>query len=161
MTVNDIPNDGKTRVSYVPSVANLAAPTVAELNAGLLLQSLITADGLIGWEAETADVPTDALDSTFETKTIGRDSFSGTMLRLKRQAGTDTAFTTLTRGTTGYIVIRRYVTSTTAWAAGQKVNVYPIVCGQTRELQPEANSVARYEVPMKISDSPELRATVA
>ncbi len=161
MTVNDIPMDGKTRVAYVASIANITAPTTTELNTGLLLQSLITADGLIGWEPDTADVDTSALDSTFDTKTIGRDSFSGTMLRLKKQSGTDTAYNTLTRATAGYIVIRRYIASTTAWTAAQKVAVYPIVCGNTRELQPESSSVGKYEVPMKISDTPELRATVA
>ena len=161
MTINDIPVDGKTRVAYVPTIASISAPTTTELNAGILLQSVITADGLIGYEPDTADVDTSGLDSTFDTKTIGRDSFSNTMLRLKRQSGTDTAYNTLTRGTTGYIVIRRNVTSTTAWASTQRVGVYPIICGQTRELSPEANSVSRYEVATKITDTPEIRANVA
>jgi hypothetical protein len=42
----DIPADGNIRVAWVTSIANKAAPTVAELNAGLLLTSIITADGL-------------------------------------------------------------------------------------------------------------------
>lgn len=157
----DIPIDGKTRVAYVPTIASKSSPTTAELNAGILLQEVITADGLIGYEPETADIPTTSLASTFNTVTIGRDSFSGTMLRLKKQTGTDTAYDTLTRGTEGYIVIRRYVAQATAWAAGQKVGVYPIICGQTRELAPEADSLGRYEVPTKIKDDPVLRATVA
>lgn len=157
----DIPVDGNTRVSWVPAISNKAAPTVAELNAGILLQSLITADGLVGFEAETADVDTTSLASTFNTLTIGRDSFSGTMLRLKKQDGTDTAYNTLVRGASGYIVIRRHVVETTAWTAAQKAQVFPVICGQTRELAPEANTVARYEVPTKINATPELRATVA
>ncbi|WP_371409736.1 hypothetical protein OG423_14115 [Micromonospora zamorensis] len=157
----DIPVDGNTRVAWVPAVSNKVTPTTTELNAGILLQSLITADGLAGFEPETADVDTTSLASTFNTLTIGRDSFSGTMLRLKKQDGTDTAYNTLIRGASGYIVIRRHVTETTAWAAGQKVQVFPVICGQTRELAPEANTVARYEVPTKINATPELRATVA
>lgn len=157
----DIPVDGKTRVAYVPTIANKAAPSVSELNAGTLLQTLITADGLIGFEPETADVDTTSLASEFDTVTIGRDSFSGTMLRLKKQSGTDTAFDTLIRGATGFLAVRRYVPQAQAWAAADKVNVYPIICGQTRELQPEANTVARYEVPTKIHDEPVLRAVVS
>lgn len=157
----DIPNDGKTRVAYVAAISNTSAPTVAELNAGILLQSVITSDGLVGFEPDTADVDTTSLASTFDTMTIGRDSFSGTMLRIKKQDGTDTVYNTLTRGTTGYIVIRRYVDQATSWAASQKVSVYPIICGSAKELPPEANSVARYEVPTKISDTPVLRATTA
>lgn len=157
----DIPVDGNTRVAWVPAIANKTAPTTAELGAGLLLQSLVTADGLAGFEPETADVDTTSLASTFNTVTIGRDAFSGTMLRLKKQDGTDTAFNTLIRGAAGYIVIRRDILESTAWATSQKVEVYPVVCGQTKRLNPEANTVARYEVPTKITSAPELRATVA
>jgi hypothetical protein len=157
----DIPVDGTTRVAFVPTIANNAAPTTAELNAGVLLQSLITADGLVGFEPDTADVDNTSLASTFDTKTIGRDSFSGTLLRLKKQLTGDTAFTTLTRGTAGYIVIRRDITESTAWASTQAVEVYPIVCGQRRRLAPESNTVARYEVTTKISALPTLTAAVA
>lgn len=153
--------DGMTRVAFVAAVANQAAPTTTELGGGILLQTVITADGLMGFEATTAEVDTTSLASTFDTKTIGRDSFSGTGLRLKKQTSGDTAYTTLTRGTTGYIVIRRDVAETTAWAAGQAVEVYPITCGQSRFLPPEGNSVRKYEVPTMITAAPTLRATVA
>src|SRR5262245_4300547 len=108
VAVADIVVDGFTRVAYVPTISNINAPTTTELNAGILLQSVMTPDGLTGFEASTADVDNSALNSTFDTKTIGRDSFSGTKLIFKKQNTGDTAYTTLTRGTTGYIVVRRY-----------------------------------------------------
>jgi hypothetical protein len=136
--------DGNTRVAYVPSIASQSAPTVAELNAGILLQTLITPDGLIGFEPDTADVPTGSLASVYSTVDIGRDSFSGTMLRLKKQTSGDTAYTTLgTRGTTGYIVIRRSLAETTAWASSQAVEVYPIKTGRRRRLAPAENEVEK------------------
>jgi hypothetical protein len=153
--------DGNTRVAYVPAISNQASPTTTELNAGILLQSIMTADGLEGYEASTADVDNSALDSTFDTITIGRDSFSGTMLRFKKQTGTDTVYDTLVRGVTGYIVIRRDTASSTGWASSQKVEVYPVICGQARFLKPEPNSIRKYEVPTKITSSPTLRATIA
>jgi hypothetical protein len=158
----DLFADGNTRVSFVPTIANIALPTVAELNAGSLLQSTLTADGLMGFEATSAEVDTTALASTFDTKTIGRDSFSGTALRLKKQTyGSDTIFTTLVRGTAGYIVIRRGILETTAWTVSQAVEVYPVTCGQTKFLAPAANSVQKYEVPTPITAAPNLRAVVA
>jgi hypothetical protein len=157
----DIFVDGQTRVAWVPTISNNAAPTTTELNAGILLQSVITADGLVGFEPTTAEVDTSSLASTFNTKNIGRDDFSGTMLRLKKQSGTDTAYTTLVRGATGYIVIRRDITETTAWASSQSVEVYPVICGQRKRLAPEANSVSRYEVPTMVTAAPTLSATVA
>lgn len=159
--MGDIPVDGMTRVAWVSSVADIAAPTTDELNAGLLLQETLTADGLMGFEPETADVPATSLASTFDTVDVGRDSFSNTALRFKKQTGTDTIYNTLTRLTAGYVVIRRDVGEGTAWATAQPVEVFPVRCGQTRRLAPESNSMTRYEVTVKITSSPELRAAVA
>lgn len=157
----DIPVDGNTRVAWVPSCANIAAPTVAELNAGLLLQSTLTADGLVGFEPDTADVDNSSLASTFDTLTIGRDSYKGTMLRLKKQSGTDTVFSTLARGTSGFVAIRRDILETTAWATSQATEVYPVILGQRRRLAPQSNTVTRYEVPTKINAAPSLTSVVA
>jgi hypothetical protein len=159
--VTDIPVDKKTRVAYVAAISNEAAPTTTELNAGLLLHSVITPDGLQGFEAETADVPTDALDSDYDTVTIGRITYSGTGLMLKKQSGTDTVYSTLAKGTEGFLVVRRYLLVTTAWTAGQTVEVYPIICGERRHIAPEKNTVARYFVPTKVHRAPTTGATVA
>jgi hypothetical protein len=161
MGANDIPSDGKTRVAWVPSIANIAAPTTTELNAGMLLQSTLTADGFAGFRPETADVDTSSLDSTFNTMVNGRTSFSNTLLRLKKQSGTDTIFTTLVRDTAGYVVVRRSTASSTAWASSQPVEVYPALCGEVARIDPEPNSVERYEIPIKITSTPNLRAAVA
>lgn len=159
--------DNRTRVYWVPSISNIAAPTTTELNAGTLLSGtanglgVLTNDGLVGFEPDTADVDTTALDSNFDTKIAGRGSFSGTMFRLKKQTGTDTVYNLLVRDLAGYVVIRRDAPAATAWTSGDKVEVYPSVLGEVRNLAPEANSVHRYEIPIKVSTAPNLRATVA
>jgi len=153
--------DGRTRVTWVPSIAAINAPTAAELNAGTSLQSLMTPDGLVGFEPDTADVDVSALDSTFDTKVAGRASFSGTMLRLKKQTGTDTVYNLLVRDLAGFIAVRRDATAGTAWAASDKAEIYPAVLGEVRNLAPEGNTNHKYEVPVKISLTPALRATVA
>jgi len=157
----DIVVDGFTRVAFVTAIASQAAPTTAELNAGILLQSVMTPDGLTGFEPTTADVDNSALNSTFNTVTIGRDSFSGTKLIFKKQATGDTAYNTLTRNTTGFIVVRRYLAESTAWASTQVVEVYPVIFGQTRNLAPAANTVTKWEVDTKITSSPTIRGAVA
>lgn len=157
----DIFADGNTRVSWVPAIASQAAPTTTELNAGILLQSTITADGLMGFEPATAPVDSSSLASTFNTQNLGRDSFDNTGLRLKKQTGTDTVYTTLTRGTAGYLVIRRDIAETTAWASAQSIEVYPVICAQRKRLSPEANTLSRYEVPLMVTSAPSLNAAVA
>jgi hypothetical protein len=157
----DIVSDGMTRYAFVSAIANINAPTVAELNAGILLTTVMTPDGFVGFEPSTADVDNSSAASTFDTKTIGRDSFSGTKLIIKKQSGTDTVYATLTRGTTGNIVVRRDMDTNTAWASTQPIEVYPIICGQRRRLTPAANTVTKWESDIKITSTPSLAAAVA
>lgn len=159
--MGDIPVDGMTRVAWVASVADINAPTVAEANSGILLQHTLTADGLMGFEPDTADVPATSLASKFDAVDVGRSSFSNTGLRLKKQTGVDTIYNTLVRLTSGVLLVRRDEDEANAWAANQPVEVYPVRCGETKRLNPEANTMTRYEVPLKITRDPELRATIA
>jgi hypothetical protein len=159
--VADIPLDGKVRAAYVPAIANIAAPTTTELNAGMLLQNTLTADGLSGFRAETAGVDTSSLASTFNTETLGRVTFPNLMLKFKKQDGTDTIWNTLTRGTTGFLVLRRYIDQATAWASTQKVQVFPIIVATEADVDPEPNSLGRWESPLKLTSEPNLRAVVA
>lgn len=157
----DIITDGKTKVSWVPSIASTSAPTTTELNAGIALQDTATADGMVGFQPDTASIDTTALSSTFDTARGGRAQYSGTMLRFKKQTGTDTIYDTLVRYATGYIVVRRDTAESTAWASSDNVEVYPVECGEVRHMDPEANTLHRYEVPLFLTDAPDLRAQVA
>ncbi len=157
----DIVADAKTRVSWLFSCVNPALPTLTELNAGILLHSLLTPDGLIGFAPTTADVPSDALDGEYDTVDVGRITFSGTMLRFKKQSGTDTPYATLVKGATGFIAIRRSIAASTAWASAQALRVFPAKCGETSDLPLEKNTMEKYEVPIKIYQAPNLRAVVA
>lgn len=160
----DIIVDGRTRVAFVPSIANIAAPTVAELNAGTLLHSYLVPAGLTGFENTTAEVDNTALDSTFDTKLPGRQSYSGTMMTFKKQDnGTDPVFTLMTTpNTNGFIVIRDELPAGNAWATSQRMEVYPIRTATHSMLgRGEANSLLRYQVPTPITLTPNLKAVSA
>lgn len=158
----DITVDGLTRVYFVTTIASIAAPTVAELNAGVRVGAQLLADGLEGFEPSTAKVDNTSIESTFGTSTPGRTEFGDTALVLKKQSGTDTTFTTLnTKGTTGYIVIRDGIDADTAWTAAQIAAVYPVTTGQWAYLPREANAVLKYRVPIPVSAEPNQIATVA
>jgi hypothetical protein len=159
--MTDIPVDGMTRVAWVPSIANITAPTTTELNAGILLTFLLTRDGLMGFEPTTAKVDNSSLGDIFDITTTGTDSFNDSGFRLKKQAGTDMVYATLVKGTAGFVVIRRDIDRNTAWASGQKHEVYPAVCGRRKRLAPEKDTVTRYEVPIMITSEPYLDAIVA
>lgn len=158
--IPDIVSDGRTRAFWVTTIATQASPTVGELNAGIDLTNVLTADGLMGLQPDTASVDTSSLASTYNTGVPGRVSFSNTRVRLKRQSGTDTIYNTLTFNTSGFLVVRRSVLYATAWTTGQAIEVYPAICGEIARNDPEPNTVERYEIPLIINVAASLRATV-
>jgi hypothetical protein len=159
--VSDVINDGKTRVAWVTSIASISSPTVAELEAGIDLTERITPDGL-NIPAETADVDNSSLASTFTTNRAGRRSFSPELTFKRGDNPTDDApWTTLVYQALGYLVVRRVLPFTTAWAAGQEVEVYPVECGERNTTPPAPNEVAKFMSPMKLRAEPETSAVVA
>lgn len=157
----DLVSDGKIRVMWVPGaagIANIAAPTVAELNAGLRADTQMTPDGLTTNPA-TADVDTSSLSSTFDTKRSGRRGFTN-MIKVKRQDSADTLLTTMVYRANGFLVVRRNIDAGTAFAAAQKVEVYPSECGEpTPGYGP--NTIQTSEIPLLNHTEPNSNATVA
>jgi hypothetical protein len=159
--VADALSDGNIRVYSVPSIANIAAPTTTELNAGTDLTPLMTPDGLVGFEPDTAAVDNAKLNSTFNTQQPGRASWSGTLLRFFKQTGTDTVHNTLIRGYTTNIVVRRGgIAYGTAWDDSADAGGVPGGVRAAPQLAPEANAVERYEVPLFITSQPNDSATI-
>lgn len=162
----DITADGKIRVYWVTSIANINAPTVTELNAGLELTLTLTPDGLTGFQPDTADVDASSLASLFNATGNGRTSFSNTQFMFKKQSGSDTIYDTLVRDAAGFAVIRRSIAQATAWASAQKIQVYPALCEETAWVDFAPNTLERYVVGLKITagpsgTGPSLRAAVA
>jgi hypothetical protein len=159
--MSDLISDGKTRVAWLSTVANINAPTVAELTAGADYTKRITPDGL-KLDPSTADVDTSSLASKFDTKTAGRVGFDAELTFKRGDNPTDDApFSTLKYGVSGFLVVRRGVDYTTAWTVGQKVEVYPITCGEPANSSPAANEVMKFVSSMKVTDPPATAATVA
>ena len=154
--------DGTIRVAYVATIANQAAPTVAELNAGTLLQTLITKDGLVT-PSDTNTVDDAALSDTFDAQVPG--TFGGPVtLTFKRRAlpDADTAWNLVVYGTTGFIVVRRQVLAATAWTAAQVAEVYPGAWNQKIPATPARNEQHKFTVQWPVrSPGPSMDAVVA
>lgn len=157
----DMLSDGNNRVSYVPTIANAAAPTTAELTAGTDLTCLIMADGLDITVDESA-ISAPKLCETTDSELPGRSktTINLTCVR-KTPAAQDVAWTLLQRGLVGYVVVRRGVAYATAFAATQSVEVYPVTFGARKMQKPEANGVEKFISQGFNSAAPTLDAVVA
>ncbi|HKS46352.1 MAG TPA: hypothetical protein VJT49_14825 [Amycolatopsis sp.] len=157
----DMLSDGNNKVSYVPTIANTAAPTTTELNAGTSLECLIMADGLdINTDEDVVSAPKLCETTTSEAPGRSKTTIQLTCVR-KDVPAEDVAWTTLLRGLSGYLVVRRGVAVTTAWTSAQKVEVYPVKFGQRRPIKPEQNGVEKFMSQGYNSAAPTLDAVVA
>ena len=159
--MSDLISDGNTKVAFATSIANISAPTAAELTAASDWTTRLTPDGL-KTDPSTADVDTSSLASTFTTNQPGRRSYTVELTFKRGSTPTeDNPFTTLTYGATGFIVVRRGVSYATAFATGDKVEVYPVAAGEPQNIAPAANEVSKFMSPLKVTSDPATRATVA
>ena len=159
----DLIVDAFTRVAFVPTIANNAAPTTSELNAGTLLHNRMIVGGLQGFAFTAGEVDNTKFGSAFDTKLPGVSSYSGTQLVLAKDTmGSDTIWTLLTTFfTAGYIVIRDGIANATAWTTSQNVEVFPIVTGDWEYMDRARNEMLKYVVATPISAAPTKKAIVA
>lgn len=157
----DMISDGQIRVSFVPTVANTAAPTTAELNAGTDLSCLIMGDGLdISGDEGVVSAP--KLCETTVSEQPGRSKTTVKLTCVRKTVTIeDIAWTTLQRGLQGYLVVRRGLTYATAWTAAQKVEVYPGTFGKRMPQKPEQNGVEKFDSQFYNSAPENLDAVVA
>lgn len=159
----DIIGDGKERWDIVTSIANTAAPTAAELNAGVRISQWMTKDGATGFVADTADAPTSSKESTFQTAVNGMISLNNPRFRLKRQTpvGSDAAFAAMPTDGTAFAVRRNSVAAATTYSTGQPVDVFPVQFSQKAKVDQADNQPELYEVPVKITLQPKFDVAVA
>lgn len=155
----DIVSDGMTRVSWVTTISNTAAPTTAELNAGVALESFITPDGL-SISTSTAAVDNSALNSVDNTSVAGRRS-DDISITFKQQGQSGAPWTTFSGKPSGYVVVRSGVAAATAWTASQKVQVFPAQAGDRQKASPAPNELEKFTVPFFKTGAVQDAATVA
>jgi len=155
----DIVNDGMTKVAFVTTISAPAAPTEAEMGAGQDLESFLTPDGL-GMEFGNDSIDVTALSSTYNAELPGRQTVS-TELTLKFQGDAAAPFSTFAGKPEGYIVVRRNVAATTAWAENDVIEVYPVQIGTRRRMAPAANELLQFMVQAFHTSAPVTGAVAA
>src|SRR3954463_5748607 len=123
----DLGFDGMIKVSWVTTLTNIAAPTAVQLTAGTPLESALVADGLT-ISADTGEIDNSKMDSTANTVIVGRGTWTLSIKYVRGDAANTYATaieTAMAPKANGFLVVRRDILSTVAWAAAQKVEVYP------------------------------------
>lgn len=158
-----IPNE-QTWVGFVPDFASLADymnPTQAEIADPSMIDMTPFLMSLNA-SAQGNVVPTPSFDSLFETSIVGTSqaTFSGDFYR---DDVTDTAWTTLTRGTKGYFVISRFGGSGLDQIplTGDHVEVWPVEIVSRTAAAMANNTVQSFTITAAVNFVPAENAIVA
>jgi hypothetical protein len=158
-------SEEQLRIWYVgpAGISNTTSPTAAEINAGVDLTGFLTRDGLDtplkGNTLDSSDVSSKY--NTTAGGTYGGDPITATFHRDATYAS-DTAFTTLTRGLTGYFVVCRFFgAGTGSMTAGKKVEVWPIEIIAREAVKIAKDETQKVMVTCAVPTTPKLDQTVA
>ena len=157
-------SEENVRVWYVgPSgIANPAAPEDTEINAGVDLSPFLTRDGLDtplkGNTRDASDIT--SLYNSTSAGTYGGDPITLVLYRDAVYADDD-AYTTLTRGLTGFLVICRFFGAGTGnIAAAARVEVWPIEVLSREAMKTAQDENQKVTVTCAVPDPPNIDVAV-
>lgn len=149
--------EGKTKVAWVTTLSSQSTPSAAVINAGTDLTNFVTKDG-VAVNINTNNVDSATIAEIFDAQVVGSYG-ADVQLTMFRDDSADTAFTTCVYGTTGYLVIRRFIATASAWATGQKVEVWPAQMHQPAPENSATNTQVKFMESFAITSTPTLTAT--
>ena len=158
MAQNKYPFEEHTRVYLSPTIADISAPTAAELDGGTDITCFLTKDGL-NPGGSTNGVDAGSLCNRVDSQVAGSVSYSFT-LRGFRYWDEDDFWDVCAWGTNTHVVVRRGIRHDVAWTAGQPVEVYRVQMGEKIPAASAANTMQTFEVSMFVEDA-DLDAVVA
>lgn len=153
-----IPNEN-TWLGFVPTVADLAAPTGTELTGAVDLTPYLLS---INASSQGNTVPTPDISTLFETSIAGTVQAS-LSADFYRDDDVDLAWTTLPRRTRGVFVISRFGGSGTNGVpeAGDVVETWPILVVSRTNANISNNTVMTFTVTGSVPEEPVEAAVVA
>jgi hypothetical protein len=158
---------GSGDLLYVPTIANTAAPTAAEIAAGTSLAMGVTA--VRGFQSNINRVGVPVLGYDTDVQINGPSTFVDSGLDLIEDNGTGsnaddvarrTAITTLAKGTVGYIVFCR-TKKKAAMIAAVKVDVYAGYVAASNPVWSMDSTVTRRQVEYILTADPKQDIAIA
>jgi hypothetical protein len=140
---------GISKIYFLPAVASLAAPTTAEIAAGVDLSPQIAEVG--GFQLSNAPIPTPNLAEQFTPQIDGEDTVADSSLTMYDLDSSTTLRTATTKGTAGFFVLMPY-----GRTAAKRCEVWPAkITGQNDEWSTATgNNPARYVTSAVITATP-------
>ena len=144
--------DGNITTLWVPTIKDIKAPTMAELEAGTDISNYVM---LGGWSFDPSqDAVSDQRENVVQDfGAPGRKSVGDISIEVIDNTNTEhqeqnEAVTLMHEGASGYIVRRRGMATDTPLAVGQKLTVVSVICGEKQVINPDASTMIRSKIPL-------------
>ena len=135
--------DGNITTLWVPTIKDIKAPTMAELEAGTDISNYVM---LGGWSFDPSqDAVSDQRENAVQDfGAPGRKSAGDISIEVIDNTNTEHQ----EQGASGYIVRRRGIATDTPLAVGQKLTVVSVICGEKQVINPDASTMIRSKIPL-------------
>lgn len=149
---------GVTKIYYAPTVANLDAPTVAELAAGTELSCELAEISGFSFKNDPINVPD--FCSVFVKNIPGEDKADASSMTFYEDDTSNPIRSTLAKGTEGYVVFFPYGVTGGSPNTGDECEVWPVSVASSTRMWQAGNEAGKYQVEFTITDAPDQDATV-
>jgi len=143
---------GTTKLFFVLTISNTAAPTAAEVNAGTRLDTQIAEVAGFSFKNNPIDIP--VMSTAFVGKINGEDTVEDSSLTFYEDSVTNPILTAQAKGTNGYVVIFYGGTAGASPAAGDKCEVWPATVASTARMYSAGNEAAKYQISYALTAQP-------
>lgn len=149
---------GNTKVQFVPTIANIAVASLAEINAAgsLDVSGYLSSSGWTPAISQNKGNPPRRLGSTVQFEQFGNVTYSlGDLLYMYNPQGAALstgllAYEKLTPGVSGFFVERLGMDAGTAFATTQFVAIWPVTLGQRLPMGDSTDEFAEYMVTQPV-----------
>lgn len=149
---------GTTKIYFVSTIADIDAPTEAEMAAGTDITCDVAEISGFSFSNSPIDVPD--MCSPFVKSIPGEDTAEDSSITFYEDNTSNPTRTLLLKGVEGYMALFPYGVTGGAPSAGDELEVWPVsVASSTREWS-AGNEPARFMVEFTITDVPDQDAVV-
>jgi hypothetical protein len=144
---------GISKITFVPTIADVAVPSRAEIDAGTKLSPQIGDIG--GLQFTNSPIATPDLESTFTTTIPGEDTSDNPQLTFYDDDSAEVIRTALAKGTKGYLVLLPYGDVPT-----KRAEVWPVESTGVNDEWSTGNDPARFTVQFGVTAVPDQDSVV-
>jgi hypothetical protein len=144
---------GLSKIAFVPTIASMAAPTMAEITAGTVLDTQMAE--MSGFQFKNSVIKTPDLSTTFVSQIPGEDEADDSSMTFYDDDAAEVVRDALVKGADGFIVLMPY-----GKIATKRCEVWPVTSTGFNDEWTVANEAAKAMSQFSVTAPPNQNSTI-